>query len=405
MTLPVPTAADAFLMRLDGTGARINAKAFTASDDQFGASLVAAGSKLYASFEVAGTMTFNGGSDFLTSSANAGSYNAATVRFDLAEQSSGLATFRGTLNVLAKGSALGAGESVISFGDWDSAISVNGVASVMRTNGKPGLFVVRSFILSASDIVNTDLCDDGTSCIASAIGSNPTTGESLLGGRFTGHISGVDGGAGVTSALSDNDAYLMKLGPNLGLAWVLSLEGTGSAEVLAVTALPGTTDFVAAGVFGGSLQAPGQSAIAANDSAEIFVVRVDTTGKVVWLRSYGSAGEDRVRAITADGAGNIFLAGTFKGPTLDLGKKKLQNADTTGLGTADVFVAWLDSFGVAVYGARFGDGAGNEDVAAIGLDATGNVVIAGAFDRTIDFGTGVLTARGRTDMFVTKLHR
>ena len=403
-TLPVPTGADAFLLRLDATGAHVVSKPFNASADQYGAALVGSSDKLYASFEVDGTMVF-GGSDSMTNAGFAGKFNAATARFSGALVSSGRASFGGTSNVLVKSASLGAADSVISFGDWDESIAVNGASSVTRGPGKTGLFFVRSFILGAPDVVRTGLCADGTGCIADAIGTNPQSGESLAGGRYSGHIDGPDGGPGVTTAQNDSDAYLMKLDANLGLQWVMALRGSGADEVKAVASVPGTTDFVVAGQFDGSFEPPGQAKIDSRGKTDIFVLRVDQAGTIVWLRALGGTGQDLVGAITADAAGNVFLTGTFNGPTMEVGPRSLTNADApTGLGTTDVFVAWLDRFGAAVYAARFGDGA--DDVAnAIGLDAAGNVVVAGYFKRSIAFGSTTLTARGRLDMFVTKLHR
>lgn len=89
---------------------------------------------------------------------------------------------------------------------------------------------------------------------------------------------------------------------------------------------------------------------------------------------------------------------------MDFGATRLTNADVSGLGTNDVFVAWLDGLGNTVYAGRFGGGA-DDDATAIGLDSAGNVVVAGLFKRSIDFGAGALKARGATDMFVAKFAR
>ena len=401
--LPVPSGADAFLLRLDGNGAHVVSKAFTANADQYGASLVGSSETLYASFEVDGTMVF-GAADSFTNGGAPGKFNAATVRFGGTAVSSGRTSFGGGANVLVKSAALGSASSVVSFGDWEDSLTVNGASSVTRSSGKTGLFIVRSFILSGADVVKTNLCDNGASCIADGIAANPATGELLAGGRYTGQIPGADGGAGVTTLQNDNDAYLLKLDANLGLQWVVALAGGGTQEVKAVTSLPGTTDFVVAGVFDGSLEVPGQATSTSKGMTDSFVVRIDAAGKVVWARTYGGPGHDRVRSITADAAGNIFLTGQFNGPTMDFGAIRLTNADVSGLGTNDVFVAWLDGLGNIVYARRFGDGA-DDDAAAIGLDSAGNVVVAGLFKKSIDFGSGVLTARGATDMFVAKFAR
>jgi len=401
LPLSLPSAADAFLMRLDANGAPLLAKAFNDAQDQYGATLAGTNDKLYASFEVSSTMSFTA-SDIMNSNGIGGKFNSTTVRLDRSGTSSGLAHFHGPSTVLVKGTALGAGDSVISFGDWDDSLSVDGMSSVTRTPSKTGLFFMRSFLLTGADIIKTGYCDDGTTCIASAFASNPQTGESLGGGRFGGKISAADGG--ITTAPNDNDAYVMKLDVNLEQLWVKALRGSGTEEILAATSILGT-DFIVAGSFDGTLEIPGKPTSSTKGSADVFVARLDKNGSVVWVKTFGGTGTDLARAVTADSTGNIFLTGRFSGPTIEVDGTTLTNADkVTGLGTNDVFVIWLDSDGHARSSSRFGGG-GDDDVDAIGVDGSGNVVIAGSFDRTIDFGKGVLTARGRVDLFVAKFAR
>lgn len=399
--LPVPSGADAFLLRLDGKGAPVVALAFGENLDQYGATLAGTGNKLYASFQVSGTMNFTG-VDLMSSNGVGTAFNSTTVRFDRSGVSAGNVPFRSTSNALVKGTALGAAESVISFGDWDQNLSVSGAPAVSRLPGKPGLFLVRSFVLSGPEIVRTNLCDDGTTCIAGALATNPQSGDSLAGGRYTGRITGVDGG--IATAPNDNDGYVMKLDSNLDLQWVAALGGSGAQEVRAAASLL-ETDFVVAGAFDGTLDVPGKPTSTTRGKTDVFVARFDKAGSVLWVKTFGGAGTDLVRAMTSDASGNMFLVGQFNGPTIDVQGTTLTNADApTGLGTSDIFVVWLDSAGNALYSARYGDGA-DDDAVAIGIDGTGNVAITGTFNRTIDFGAGTLTARGRTDMFVAKFMR
>ncbi len=53
---------------------------------------------------------------------------------------------------------------------------------------------------------------------------------------------------------------------------------------------------------------------------------------------------------------------------------------------------------------RFGDGSG-QGAAAVAVDASGNVIITGLFEGTVDFGRGALTSAGNGDIFVAKFGR
>ena len=57
--------------------------------------------------------------------------------------------------------------------------------------------------------------------------------------------------------------------------------------------------------------------------------------------------------------------------------------------------------GKHLWSKRFGD-AGTQAANAIAADASGNVIVAGRFEGTVDFGGGALTSAGLSDIFIVK---
>jgi hypothetical protein len=399
---PVPNAADAFLLRLDASGGYVRFKAVDANGDQYGSTLCGSNVDLQAGFKLTDQVNFGNG--LLTTSAGTnGAFNAAVVGFDSSFGALERSQFLGSQMVLVKQVATGTAGSVVSFGDYNNEIIFNGGSSQTRSGGKPGIFLSRTSHLSAPDILRHTICDESTACIARAVATNAATGEALAGGRFTGNIAFPGGGMVVAS---DDDAFLMKLDADLNLQWVVALGGAGVQETIAIASIPGTSDYVATGSFAGTFAAPGLMPVTANGDIDIFVVRIDGAGRLVWSKTFGGPGRDIVSAITADAEGNVFFAGRFLGPNAVLGGAPLVNADTKGLGTSDAFVAWLDGSGNHVYSTRFGDAA-DDDVSSIAMDAAKNVFIAGSFQGEIGFDANAspLHARGRLDMFVAKFAR
>lgn len=75
--------------------------------------------------------------------------------------------------------------------------------------------------------------------------------------------------------------------------------------------------------------------------------------------------------------------------------------DLTSAGSYDIFVAKFDSDGEHIWSRRFGDDHAQNCYAAA-VDASGNVVVAGYFEGAVDFGGGALTGAGGTDVFVAR---
>jgi len=138
---------------------------------------------------------------------------------------------------------------------------------------------------------------------------------------------------------------------------------------------------------------------------DIFILKIDPSGHLLWAVSFGSNGDDQGRSITVDASGNVYATGSFNG-TVDFDP----GPGTTNLITAgktDIFVVRLNTSGNFVWAKNMG-GSSPDAGYAIALDPSGNVFTAGSFAGTADFdpGAGVssLTSiKGSDDIFISKL--
>ncbi|MGV3661367.1 MAG: malectin domain-containing carbohydrate-binding protein [Prosthecobacter sp.] len=90
---------------------------------------------------------------------------------------------------------------------------------------------------------------------------------------------------------------------------------------------------------------------------DIFIVKYDAQGNLLWARSAGGAGNDYGTGVVVDAAGNVYLTGSFSG-TADIGGTSLSTTLTTvdagqgrvtssGLAIqSEIFVAMLDTNGI-----------------------------------------------------------
>lgn len=141
-----------------------------------------------------------------------------------------------------------------------------------------------------------------------------------------------------------------------------------------------------------------------NPGCDIFIVKYDVYGNVIWAKSAGGTGVDVPAEICCDHQGNIILTGEFHYErSIVFGNDTLTNTDTSGF-YADVFIAKYDSLGNVLWAASPA-GIEGEQSFSVATDANGNIFVTGEFHSpTIFFGSLVLTnvAYGAGDIFIAK---
>jgi hypothetical protein len=148
------------------------------------------------------------------------------------------------------------------------------------------------------------------------------------------------------------------------------------------------------GGFGDTVDFGGGDLVSAGDD-DIFLAKYDASGVHQWSRRFGGAGYDQGYGVAVDASGNAMVTGFFSG-TVDFGGGNLESA-----GSVDIFLAKYNTSGVHQWSERFG-GAIFDPGKAVGVDASGNVVVTGYFFGTVDFGGGNLESAGDSDIFLAK---
>jgi uncharacterized membrane protein YqhA len=138
---------------------------------------------------------------------------------------------------------------------------------------------------------------------------------------------------------------------------------------------------------------------------DVFVSKLNSSGDLVWAKSFGGSSTDTGTAIAVDISGNVYITGPFVG-TVDF-DPSAGVANLTSVGGLDSFVLKLNSSGAFVWAKSFG-GVENEYGLSIAVDSNGNVYTTGDFYNTVDFdpsaGVTNLTSVGSNDVFVSKLN-
>lgn len=239
--------------------------------------------------------------------------------------------------------------------------------------------------------------------------------------------------------------------------WVQQVGGSGR-DLGNGVAVDGDGNVIAVGTFDETLQIGGVTLTSAGD-ADVFVIKLNgITGDVIWARRFGGVDDEAGSAVRIDASNNIYVMGSFWG-VADFGGGELRSD-----GGDDVFVLELTGGGDHIWSRRFG-GAQSEighdfvlrgnAIAIVGdrdqpwmhgnsiqphlgslttdiyivmlttdgelvwskslagvskdsgfgaaLDSSGNAVVVGLFESTVNFGRGLLTSTdGSWDAFVVK---
>jgi len=142
----------------------------------------------------------------------------------------------------------------------------------------------------------------------------------------------------------------------------------------------------------------GTTTLTSEGGSNIFLVKYNSDGNVLWAKSTGGTNDDYVSSVAADGFGNIYLAGEFKSPAITFGSITLTNE--TG---SDIFIVKYNSNGNVLWAKDVSLPTNGENFPqALTLDPSGNIYLAGNFNTTITFGTTTLTSEGGDDFFLVK---
>ncbi|MGA2823422.1 MAG: SBBP repeat-containing protein [Bacteroidales bacterium] len=136
----------------------------------------------------------------------------------------------------------------------------------------------------------------------------------------------------------------------------------------------------------------------ANGNEQLFLVKYDPAGNVVWARSATCTYSNVVNSLATDAAGNIYIAGAYDYSDITFGSVTLVNA-----GSSDSFLVKYDPNGNVIWARRAGSN-GSDGAISVATGASGDIYITGFFDSSsITFGSFTLTNTGNDyDMFVAK---
>jgi hypothetical protein len=296
-------------------------------------------------------------------------------------------------NAVASGVAADAGGNVYVTGTFEGTVSFGG-ASFTGVSNTPDIFVAKYDSAGThvwSKRFGGSGSDAGTGIVVDG------AGNVLVTGRIQGSVD--FGGGAVASDPNSYNVFLVKLSPTGGHVWSRAYGSTGADDVANAIAVDPNGNVAITGYFAGSVNLGG-GLLLSNGSYDIFVARYSSAGAHLWSQALGGASSDIGLSVAMDGAGAVIVSGAFQGSA------NFGGGTLTSTGDRDIFVAKYLASGAHAWSKKFGnllDDYGR----AVAVDAGNNVILAGSFQSTVNFGgfalgEPLLTSAGVADVFVAK---
>lgn len=194
------------------------------------------------------------------------------------------------------------------------------------------------------------------------------------------------------------DIFLVKYDASGNVLWATRAGGTGNDQSLSVATDNEGNVFIT-GTYGSSTITFGAVTLTNAGTSNIFLVKYSASGSVLWAKTAGGTGYDATAGVTTDASGNAYITGGFSSSTITFGTTTLTNAATS---VNDYFVAKYNGAGNPVWAQRAG-GTSSEQGFSITADSSGFIYVAGGFQSaTLDFGSYSISNLGDYDLFVVK---
>ena len=186
--------------------------------------------------------------------------------------------------------------------------------------------------------------------------------------------------------LTNSGCYIAKYDPFGNVLWAKNIDVTSNSYINNMT-----TDNFGNVYVTGHFDSPtitfGSTILTNLGLEDIFIVKYDASGNVIWAKSAGGSDYDISRSIATDNLGNVYITGGFNSSSITFGSTTLTN---TGFMEEDVFIAKYDAMGNALWAKSAGSYLDDIGV-SITTDNSNNVFVSGRFNgSTITFGNTTL---------------
>ena len=197
----------------------------------------------------------------------------------------------------------------------------------------------------------------------------------------------------------DDDIYLVKYDENGSISWVKSY-GNSGRERPTDMAIDINGNIYLVGHFNSNTIQFDSYTLTTNGGDDIFLIKIDPTGNVLWAKNYGTAGYEAAYSVSTDDVGNVYFIGHYNDNPITIDTISLSNQ-----GGYDVVFAKLNPSGDVIWAKNISSST-TEVGRSIIIDSLNNIYITGYYTASSISVDGItLTNNGTSnEMYIAKFN-
>ncbi len=230
-------------------------------------------------------------------------------------------------------------------------------------------------------------------------------GNIIISGIYGGSHIAFDKDAVIKNQNNTNKIFITKFSTDGKIVWLKDFNGS-----VVNTKLDYNNNIFLAGMFFDSTIVFENTILQNQGVADLFVAKLNSHGKLIWVNSAGGNSADGIRNFCIDSKGNTIITGSFNSTTLPFGRTILHK-DTTNITlkkeerTEDIFIASYSKDGKVLW-AKSAGGKGRNAGRSCSCGKNDNIYCTGSFDvSNLKLGKIILNNSGDSDLFILKLSK
>lgn len=397
----------------------LNNYGITGDDDVFIVKYDSAGNVIWA--KSAGGVNFEHGSSITTDAAGnvyvAGGFSSPFITCgtqSITNSSNGIDIF--ILKLDSAGNTLWLQNPIGLSSDWANGISADTMGNCYVTGYFTsssisfGLYTLTNFgINGVEDFFIAKYDASGNVVWAHSIGGAGTdkgnsiatdaNGSSYVTGYF--NSTSLTFGSDTLINKGSDDIFIVKYNAGGNVIWANRAGGTSDDQASSISTDSAGNSYVTGYFHSQSIAFGPDTLINTNNSADVFIVKYDPAGNAAWAKKAGGTNYDYGSSIAVSANGNSYFTGYFQSPALTFGSDSLNNISSSG--SADIFILKYNTAGNVIW-AKSAGGWGSDYGTGIKTDDFNNVYLTGYFDSSVlTIGSDTLNNYGNKDILITKI--